>query len=53
MVRRHVSHRKPEILAASGNRVGFADAFALSAAFKREHGLGPSEFRAREGMARA
>ena len=32
-------------LAAVADRVGFANAFALSAAFKREHGVSPSEFR--------
>ncbi|MDQ1049274.1 AraC-like DNA-binding protein [Streptomyces sp. V4I2] len=26
------------------DRVGFANAFALSAAFKREHGVSPSEY---------
>jgi AraC-like DNA-binding protein len=34
-------------LAAVADRVGFANAFALSAAFKREHGISPSEYRAR------
>ncbi|CAM3299097.1 AraC family transcriptional regulator [Tsukamurella hominis] len=29
-------------------RVGYGSAFALSAAFKRHHGLSPSQFRARE-----
>ncbi|NGO10737.1 AraC family transcriptional regulator [Streptomyces sp. HC44] len=37
-------------LAAVADRVGFANAFALSAAFKREHGISPSEHRMREGQ---
>jgi AraC-like DNA-binding protein len=35
-------------LAVVADRVGFAGAFALSAAFKRQHGVSPSEFRLRE-----
>jgi hypothetical protein len=33
------------------DRVGFSNAFALSAAFKREHGVSPSEYRMRETRA--
>ncbi|UUU25446.1 AraC family transcriptional regulator [Streptomyces sp. DSM 40750] len=41
--------RKPDItLATVADRVGFANAFALSAAFKREHGISPSGYRTRE-----
>ncbi|MFD3497401.1 cupin domain-containing protein [Streptomyces sp. NPDC058678] len=40
-------------LATVADRVGFANAFALSAAFKREHGVSPSEFRTRESRAQA
>ncbi|MFD5157987.1 AraC family transcriptional regulator [Streptomyces hawaiiensis] len=44
--------REPDAtLAAVAERVGFSNAFALSAAFKREHGLSPSEYRT--GAARA
>lgn len=32
-------------LAAVAGRVGFANPFALSAAFKRERGISPSEYR--------
>ncbi|MEV0634058.1 AraC family transcriptional regulator [Streptomyces sp. NPDC050619] len=39
-------------LAAVADRVGFANGFALSAAFKREHGVSPSEYRAGEGRVR-
>ncbi len=40
--------REPDAtLAAAAARVGFSSAFALSAAFKREHGISPNEFRAR------
>ncbi len=35
-------------LATVADRVGFANAFALSAAFKREHGVSPSQYRTRE-----
>lgn len=38
-------------LATVADRVGFANAFALSAAFKREHGVSPSEYRMRETRA--
>ncbi|MFD5269292.1 AraC family transcriptional regulator [Streptomyces sp. NPDC058335] len=45
--------RDPEpTLAVVADRVGFAGAFALSAAFKREHGISPSEFRLRETRTR-
>lgn len=38
--------RKPDAtLAAVAAHVGFSNAFALSAAFKREHGVSPSEYR--------
>ncbi|MFI9175806.1 AraC family transcriptional regulator [Streptomyces lincolnensis] len=38
--------REPDAtLATVAERVGFANAFALSAAFKREHGISPSEYR--------
>ncbi|MFF8320293.1 AraC family transcriptional regulator [Streptomyces bobili] len=41
--------RDPEpTLAVVADRVGFAGAFALSAAFKRQHGVSPSEFRLRQ-----
>ncbi|MFB9541836.1 MULTISPECIES: AraC family transcriptional regulator [Streptomyces] len=41
--------REPDAtLATVADRVGFANAFALSAAFKREHGVSPSEYRMRE-----
>jgi AraC-like DNA-binding protein len=41
--------REPDAtLAAVADRVGFANPFALSAAFKREHGISPSEYRTRE-----
>lgn len=36
-------------VAAVADRVGFAHGFALSAAFKGEHGISPSEHRMREG----
>ncbi|MEU4385618.1 AraC family transcriptional regulator [Promicromonospora sp. NPDC023805] len=40
--------RQPDAtLAAVSRRVGFSSAFALSAAFKRELGISPSEYRAR------
>ncbi|MFH9005425.1 cupin domain-containing protein [Streptomyces afghaniensis] len=43
--------REPDAtLAVVADRVGFANAFAFSAAFKREHGISPSEYRMREGM---
>jgi AraC-like DNA-binding protein len=35
-------------LTVVAERVGFANAFALSAAFKREHGISPSEYRSHE-----
>ena len=35
-------------LEAIARRVGYGSGFALSAAFKRHHGLSPSQFRARE-----
>lgn len=39
--------REPDAtLAAVSRRVGFSSAFALSAAFKRERGISPSEYRA-------
>lgn len=38
-------------LDAIARRVGYGSAFALSAAFKRHHGLSPSQFRAREAAA--
>ncbi|CAM5321922.1 AraC family transcriptional regulator [Streptomyces purpurascens] len=38
-------------LATVADRVGFANAFAFSAAFKREHGISPSEYRMRETRA--
>ncbi len=34
-------------LAVVADRVGFANAFAFSAAFKREFGVSPSEYRTR------
>ncbi|MDX2547104.1 cupin domain-containing protein [Streptomyces sp. WI04-05B] len=34
-------------LAVVADRVGFANAFALSTAFKKEHGISPSEYRTR------
>jgi AraC-like DNA-binding protein len=41
--------REPDAtLSVVADRVGFANAFALSAAFKREHGVSPSAYRARE-----
>ncbi|MGW0367929.1 cupin domain-containing protein [Streptomyces coeruleorubidus] len=41
--------REPEAtLAVVADRVGFANAFAFSAAFKREHGISPSEYRLRD-----
>ncbi|MFI6699958.1 helix-turn-helix domain-containing protein [Streptomyces sp. NPDC050509] len=44
--------REPDqTLSAVADRVGFANAFALSAAFKKEHGISPSEYRT--GTARA
>ncbi|MFI6855658.1 AraC family transcriptional regulator [Streptomyces sp. NPDC050416] len=44
--------REPDVtLAVVADRVGFANAFAFSAAFKREHGISPSEFRMREAVA--
>ncbi|WP_308296302.1 helix-turn-helix transcriptional regulator [Streptomyces sp. ISL-96] len=44
--------REPDAtLATVADRVGFSNAFALSAAFKREHGISPSEYRMREGPA--
>jgi AraC-like DNA-binding protein len=40
--------REPDTtLAVVADRVGFANAFAFSAAFKREHGISPSEYRLR------
>ncbi|WP_405629697.1 AraC family transcriptional regulator [Streptomyces sp. NBC_00016] len=39
-------------LATVAHRVGFANAFALSAAFKREHGVSPSEYRANQARDR-
>ena len=46
--------REPDAtLAAVADRVGFANAFALSAAFKREHGISPSEYRTREARREA
>ena len=44
--------REPDAtLATVADRIGFANAFALSAAFKRQHGISPSEYRARETQA--
>ncbi|MFH0173310.1 cupin domain-containing protein [Streptomyces cacaoi] len=44
--------REPDAtLAVVADRVGFANAFAFSAAFKREHGISPSEYRVRETRA--
>jgi AraC-like DNA-binding protein len=41
--------REPDAtLATVAARVGFSSAFALSASFKREHGMSPNEYRARE-----
>lgn len=40
-------------LDAIARRVGYSSAFALSAAFKRHHGVSPSVFRHRHGAARA
>lgn len=41
--------REPDTtLAVVADRVGFANAFALSNAFKKEHGVSPSEYRTRE-----
>jgi AraC-like DNA-binding protein len=40
-------------LATVADRVGFANAFTLSAAFKREHGISPSEYRTREARREA
>ncbi len=41
--------RRPDTtLAMVADRVGFANAFALSNAFKKEHGISPSEYRRRE-----
>jgi AraC-like DNA-binding protein len=38
---------------AVARRVGYGSAFALSAAFKRERGMSPAEFRAlRDGLAK-
>ncbi|WUR66294.1 AraC family transcriptional regulator [Streptomyces violaceus] len=37
-------------LAVVADRVGFANAFALSNAFKKEHGISPSEYRSRETL---
>ncbi|ANS70262.1 AraC family transcription regulator [Streptomyces lincolnensis] len=34
--------------AAVASRVGFANAFALSTAFKKQHGVSPSDYRTRE-----
>ncbi|WP_311203318.1 helix-turn-helix domain-containing protein [Streptomyces gossypii] len=39
-------------LADVAARVGFAHAFALSAALKREHGVSPSEYRTRATRAK-
>nr|WP_326693125.1 helix-turn-helix domain-containing protein [Streptomyces sp. NBC_01795] len=48
----HQPRREPgATLATVAGRVGFANAFALSAAFKREHGISPSEYRRRETRA--
>ena len=38
-------------LTAIASRVGYANAFALSAAFKRVHGTSPSDYRARRAIA--
>jgi AraC-like DNA-binding protein len=44
--------REPDAtLATVADRVGFSNAFALSAAFKREHGVSPNEYRIRETRA--
>ncbi|WP_369243049.1 AraC family transcriptional regulator [Streptomyces sp. R21] len=44
--------REPDTtLATVAARVGFSGAFALSAAFKRRHGISPNEYRAREAGA--
>jgi AraC-like DNA-binding protein len=44
--------REPDAtLAVVADRVGFANAFAFSAAFKREHDISPSEYRMRETRA--
>jgi len=44
--------REPDAtLATVADRVGFANAFALSTAFKRQHGISPSEHRTRETQA--
>lgn len=44
--------REPDAtLAAVSRRVGFSSAFALSAAFKRELGISPSEYRAQTAVA--
>ncbi|WP_234443103.1 AraC family transcriptional regulator [Streptomyces cellulosae] len=41
--------REPDAtLARVADRVGFSNAFALSAAFKREHGVSPNAYRIRE-----
>lgn len=41
--------REPDTtLAVVADRVGFANAFAFSNAFKKEHGISPSEYRTRE-----
>ncbi|NEC88435.1 AraC family transcriptional regulator [Streptomyces sp. SID12501] len=45
--------REPDAtLARVADRVGFSNAFALSAAFKREHGVSPNEYRMRETRAK-
>lgn len=41
-------HKPDTTLAVVADRVGFANAFALSNAFKKEHGISPSEYRTRE-----
>ncbi len=41
-------HEPDTTLAVVADRVGFANAFALSNAFKKEHGISPSEYRTRE-----
>ncbi|GAB2883631.1 hypothetical protein GCM10027074_60310 [Streptomyces deserti] len=40
-------HEGDATLSAVAARAGFANAFALSAAFKREHGVSPNEYRMR------
>ena len=50
-VSRHCTSKLDDGLDAIARRVGYGSAFALSAAFKRHHGLSPSQFRAREAAA--